>query len=504
MPTAQTASLSLWNGSDEYSALNDRVDAPPLPLPAISEPVRVVIVRHGQSTWNAEGRIQGSTDLSVLTEKGVKQAGKTRDMLSAVPFTAVFQSPLARARQTADVVLQGRMPAADQGGSQPAAAPAASGDTAAAGRLPRVTLPCLREVDLYQFQGLLKHEGKALYGDAYKQWQRAPHLFELDGRAPVRELWYRGSLAWQALLQPQQPAAATAATAPAATASAGPAATAPAAPPQPSQPPPQQLLVVAHNAINQALVATALGLPPQFFRRLPQNNAALSVLDITPSGSSPSGSSPSGSTSSPSSSSPLHVALNCLNQSPENPFKNPDKVVGHVVLLSPPAAAAAAAAAAEDGETALRALAAVFSKLQVSHVLVATSSPNADVITALLATQQQQQQQPPTAAAAAAAAVQHLPAASGPEVWRRAVDLAAVKTGGATTGSAVQYGNVLVLLDEQAHAAAVWAALGLEAPAAATGPLLRVSPGGLSVCEFSADPAVTPATVRCINNTAHL
>ncbi|KAG2424795.1 hypothetical protein HXX76_014219 [Chlamydomonas incerta] len=391
-------------------------------------------------------------------------------MLSAVTFSAVFQSPLARARQTADVVLQGRV----QGQGQAAAAAAAPLPP------PRLTLPCLREVDLYQFQGLLKHEGKALYGEAYKQWQRAPHLFELDGRAPVRELWYRGSLAWQSLLRPQ-PATASAAAAAGASSSttSSTTTTTTTAGGAPSQ---QQLLVVAHNAINQALVATALGLPPHFFRRLPQNNAALSVLDFTPAAA--------GAGSAP------HVTLNCLNQSPDNPFKNPDKVVGHVVLLSPPAQpqgaepqAAAAAAAA------LRALAAVFSKLQITHVLVATPAPNTDVITQLLAAQQQP--------AAAAAAVEHMPAAA-PAVWRRAVELAAVKTGGASTGSAVQYGNVLVLLDEQSHAAAVWAALGLAEPAAGEGPLLRVSPGGLSVCEFEADPAVTPATVRCINNTAHL
>eukprot|EP00198_Chlamydomonas_reinhardtii_P012884 XP_001702221.1 phosphoglycerate mutase [Chlamydomonas reinhardtii] len=467
MKPTSTASLSLWNGFDEFTPLNDRVDAPPLSLPAISEPMRVIIVRHGQSTWNAEGRIQGSTDLSVLTEKGVKQAGKTRDMLSAVPFSAVFQSPLARARQTADVVLQGRHQGESARQSPPATAPPSPPP-------PRVTLPCLREVDLYQFQGLLKAEGKALYGEAYMRWQRAPHTFEMDGRAPVRELWYRGSLAWQSLLQPQPATASEAGSSSSGSSSSssngggGAAGGAPA----------RQLLVVAHNAINQGLVATALGLPPQYFRRLPQNNAALSVLDFTPA--TATGSAP-------------HVTLSCLNQSPDNPFKNPDKVVGHVVLLSPPAGGG------EQQAAALQALAAVLSNLQVTHVLMATPDVNSYLVTSLLATQQQQ----PTAAAAAAAPVEHMPAA-GPEVWRRAVELAAVKTGGATTGSAVQYGNVLVLLDEQSHAAAVWAALGLAAPPAGAGPLLRVSPGGLSVCEFAADPAQTPATVRCINNTAHL
>lgn len=71
----------LWTGSDEWSDLGDRQDAPPLPLPSISGPKRVVLVRHGQSTWNAEGRIQGSSDFSELTPKGISQAEMTRDMV---------------------------------------------------------------------------------------------------------------------------------------------------------------------------------------------------------------------------------------------------------------------------------------------------------------------------------------------------------------------------------------------------------------------------------------
>jgi 2-carboxy-D-arabinitol-1-phosphatase len=41
-------------------------------------------------------------------------------------------------------------------------------------------------------------------------------------------------------------------------------------------------LIVAHNAVNQALIATAVGLPPEYFRRLLQSNAASTVLDFMP------------------------------------------------------------------------------------------------------------------------------------------------------------------------------------------------------------------------------
>ncbi len=46
-------------------------------------------------------------------------------------------------------------------------------------------------------------------------------------------------------------------------------------------------LVVAHNAVNQALLNTALGLPPTFFRRLLQSNGATSVIDFQPNGDGP-------------------------------------------------------------------------------------------------------------------------------------------------------------------------------------------------------------------------
>jgi hypothetical protein len=71
-----------WTGSDQFSDLNDRKDLSPLKLPTIDITKRVVLVRHGQSTWNAEGRIQGSSDFAQLTTKGMAQAETTRDMVS--------------------------------------------------------------------------------------------------------------------------------------------------------------------------------------------------------------------------------------------------------------------------------------------------------------------------------------------------------------------------------------------------------------------------------------
>ena len=77
-----------WTGEDEFDRLNDRIDAPPLPLPSIKEARRVALVRHGQSTWNAQGRVQGSSNLSYLTKKGESQAETTRELVSHPHFVS--------------------------------------------------------------------------------------------------------------------------------------------------------------------------------------------------------------------------------------------------------------------------------------------------------------------------------------------------------------------------------------------------------------------------------
>jgi hypothetical protein len=70
---------------DVWTALGDRRKEPPLPLPPLhGKPQHdVFIVRHGESTWNAASRVQGSSDASVLTQKGIAQANATADMVRA-------------------------------------------------------------------------------------------------------------------------------------------------------------------------------------------------------------------------------------------------------------------------------------------------------------------------------------------------------------------------------------------------------------------------------------
>ena len=64
------------------------------------------LFRHGETTYNINGFIQGQTNNSVLTEKGIKQAFQVGLKLKKYPIELLVSSPLKRALQTTDEVLK--------------------------------------------------------------------------------------------------------------------------------------------------------------------------------------------------------------------------------------------------------------------------------------------------------------------------------------------------------------------------------------------------------------
>jgi len=64
-------------------------------------------VRHGETDWNLQDRIQGHTDIP-LNSTGIAQAKRLRQHLADVPFSAAFSSDLSRAQQTAALILTPR------------------------------------------------------------------------------------------------------------------------------------------------------------------------------------------------------------------------------------------------------------------------------------------------------------------------------------------------------------------------------------------------------------
>jgi|TARA_B000000557_G_scaffold181732_1_gene148450 2,3-bisphosphoglycerate-dependent phosphoglycerate mutase len=65
----------------------------------------LVLIRHGQSLWNAENKFTGWTDIG-LSEKGIKEAEEAGKKLENVPFDVVHTSALIRAQKTAEIIIK--------------------------------------------------------------------------------------------------------------------------------------------------------------------------------------------------------------------------------------------------------------------------------------------------------------------------------------------------------------------------------------------------------------
>jgi len=64
------------------------------------EPTRIIAIRHGETTWNVDARIQGSLDIP-LTATGQAQALRLATALAGEPIRAIYASDLSRAWETA-------------------------------------------------------------------------------------------------------------------------------------------------------------------------------------------------------------------------------------------------------------------------------------------------------------------------------------------------------------------------------------------------------------------
>lgn len=71
--------------------------------------MNILLVRHGETAWNREGRYQGRTDIP-LSDTGQAQVSALGQRLAPVPIKIAYASPLSRAKNTAEAILMGRTP----------------------------------------------------------------------------------------------------------------------------------------------------------------------------------------------------------------------------------------------------------------------------------------------------------------------------------------------------------------------------------------------------------
>jgi len=130
-------------------------------------------VRHGESVYNAEGRIQGQSDVP-LSELGMSQADAVATAMAEVSIDVVFSSPLLRARQTAEVV-------------------------AARLDVPLHFDPRLKEIHAGVFQDQRRSELEKTHAEELARWRSEDLDYAIPGGETRRELMARGRLAFESI-----------------------------------------------------------------------------------------------------------------------------------------------------------------------------------------------------------------------------------------------------------------------------------------------------------------
>jgi probable phosphoglycerate mutase len=198
---------------------------------------RVIIVRHGQSGYNTERRIQGRTDASTLTDKGRNDASKVGKALSNILFDVIYSSPLQRAKHTADIIYNELATYSEQATT------------------PQVS-DLLREIDLPLWEGLITSDVKHKFAEDYRTWHEHPDklrmlLKDAEGTRehfPVLALYKQAQQFWQDILPRHQG---------------------------------ETILIVGHNGINRALISTALDIPPSRYHSIQQSNCGVTILNFS-------------------------------------------------------------------------------------------------------------------------------------------------------------------------------------------------------------------------------
>jgi broad specificity phosphatase PhoE len=182
---------------------------------------RVYLIRHGESTWNAERRWQGAMD-PPLSAAGREQADRLASALQAIPLSVVYCSPLQRAKDTAVVI-------------------------AAAHALSVEPVSDLREIAFGEWESLGDEEVVQRFGSLRQQWFRRPDQTQIPGAESLAHGRGRAMAAMRGIVGRHLD---------------------------------DQVAVVAHGGMNKLILLTLLEAPLASFWRLAQSNACINIVEL--------------------------------------------------------------------------------------------------------------------------------------------------------------------------------------------------------------------------------
>lgn len=188
---------------------------------------RVYLIRHGQTTWNAERRYQGRKD-APLTELGQAQMRRLAAALALEPVRAVYTSPLGRCRWGAERI-------AAQHGLEP------------------IVEPDLAELDHGALDGLRVEEMEEQLGELVRRWWQDPAGVQLPGGETLQQARERAYGAFSRIVERH---------------------------------PDETVVVVAHGGVNKLILLTLLEAPLASYFRIQQHNGAVNLVEV-PRGGSP-------------------------------------------------------------------------------------------------------------------------------------------------------------------------------------------------------------------------
>ena len=183
--------------------------------------IRILLIRHGETDWNRNGRFQGRSDLP-LNQRGKDQAHALALTLKDEPLTAIYSSPLTRALETARLIkdFHPSVPLFEEEG--------------------------LVEMNLGEFEGMEARRWAVEYPDFIKTWRETPASVTMPGGESLQEVQTRAIRTLERITN--------------------------------HYPTESTLLLCSHNFVNRTLLCYALNVPLDRFREVQQETAALNVL----------------------------------------------------------------------------------------------------------------------------------------------------------------------------------------------------------------------------------